>query len=105
MYFGVKRLLGYSTDMFWTSSPRNIGKCPRKTHVLTSQFKEIVSKTIILFDGMDNRKCLRWGEHLRRAPVRILDRKSTRLNSSHVAISYAVFCLKKKNIKKQTVLL
>src|SRR5439155_26828226 len=28
-----------------------------------------------------------------------LDRKSTRLNSSHVAISYAVFCLKKK--KKQ----
>src|SRR5690625_5497455 len=27
-----------------------------------------------------------------------LDRKSTRLNSSHVAISYAVFCLKKKNI-------
>src|SRR5690625_6970999 len=28
-----------------------------------------------------------------------LDRKSTRLNSSHVAISYAVFCLKKKNHK------
>src|SRR5690625_5848367 len=27
----------------------------------------------------------------------ITDRKSTRLNSSHVAISYAVFCLKKKN--------
>src|SRR5690554_7788033 len=26
-----------------------------------------------------------------------LDRKSTRLNSSHVRISYAVFCLKKKN--------
>src|SRR5690625_5827916 len=28
------------------------------------------------------------------------DRKSTRLNSSHVAISYAVFCLKKKIQKK-----
>src|SRR5690625_4427790 len=27
------------------------------------------------------------------------DRKSTRLNSSHVAISYAVFCLKKKNYR------
>src|SRR5699024_11806952 len=28
------------------------------------------------------------------------DRKSTRLNSSHVSISYAVFCLKKKKKKK-----
>src|SRR5437870_11394296 len=28
--------------------------------------------------------------------VNFIDRKSTRLNSSHVAISYAVFCLKKK---------
>src|SRR2546430_5993828 len=32
--------------------------------------------------------------------MRYLDRKSTRLNSSHSQISYAVFCLKKK--KKQT---
>src|SRR5699024_12014568 len=30
------------------------------------------------------------------------DRKSTRLNSSHVSISYAVFCLKKKNKHKIT---
>src|SRR5690554_7420162 len=30
------------------------------------------------------------------------DRKSTRLNSSHVRISYAVFCLKKKKKKKRT---
>src|SRR5437868_12623734 len=30
------------------------------------------------------------------------DRKSTRLNSSHVSISYAVFCLKKKNRKEPT---
>src|SRR5699024_11909846 len=29
------------------------------------------------------------------------DRKSTRLNSSHVSISYAVFCLKKKKTKKK----
>src|SRR5690606_41382684 len=29
-------------------------------------------------------------------PPLVLDRKSTRLNSSHVKISYAVFCLKKK---------
>src|SRR5690606_42051664 len=31
----------------------------------------------------------------------ILDRKSTRLNSSHVKISYAVFCLKKKKKKNK----
>src|SRR5690606_41351010 len=31
--------------------------------------------------------------------ARFKDRKSTRLNSSHVKISYAVFCLKKKNKK------
>src|SRR5207253_11278680 len=31
--------------------------------------------------------------HRRYAALRALDRKSTRLNSSHVAISYAVFCL------------
>src|SRR3712207_9245342 len=30
-------------------------------------------------------------------PTPMLDRKSTRLNSSHANISYAVFCLKKKN--------
>src|SRR5438034_4732489 len=31
------------------------------------------------------------------SPARRQDRKSTRLNSSHTVISYAVFCLKKKN--------
>src|SRR3712207_7386862 len=33
-------------------------------------------------------------------PVELRDRKSTRLNSSHANISYAVFCLKKKKKKK-----
>src|SRR5205814_6361159 len=31
--------------------------------------------------------------------LRVQDRKSTRLNSSHLGISYAVFCLKKKKIE------
>src|ERR1039458_10423175 len=45
---------------------------------------------------------------LRRACVKVtitskqdIDRKSTRLNSSHLGISYAVFCLKKKQNKEQ----
>src|SRR5438876_8285509 len=42
---------------------------------------------------------LRGGRRLGQAPLVTLyrDRKSTRLNSSHPSISYAVFCLKKKN--------
>src|SRR5256885_5947725 len=39
-------------------------------------------------------------QELRRRALARADRKSTRLNSSHLVISYAVFCLKKK--KKET---
>src|SRR5690349_23725573 len=35
--------------------------------------------------------------------LRRTDRKSTRLNSSHVEISYAVFCLKKKNKESERI--
>src|SRR5439155_22876991 len=48
---------------------------------------------------MDDIKNL--SDEVRMMASMIIDRKSTRLNSSHVAISYAVFCLKKKKKKKQ----
>src|SRR5690625_1119862 len=50
------------------------------------------------FPGRDTAglKLVRNGLEMQRFPYRPRDRKSTRLNSSHVAISYAVFCLKKK---------
>src|SRR5438132_5819931 len=38
-----------------------------------------------------------WLRRLTAALIFYVDRKSTRLNSSHTVISYAVFCLKKKN--------
>src|SRR5690625_7219061 len=41
----------------------------------------------------------RRGKRLALEGISAEDRKSTRLNSSHVAISYAVFCLKKKTMK------
>src|SRR5256885_4640279 len=41
------------------------------------------------------RSCRCWAPR-RRSWIRCPDRKSTRLNSSHLVISYAVFCLKKK---------
>src|SRR5438445_6621443 len=40
------------------------------------------------------------GAHASLASMRTSDRKSTRLNSSHANISYAVFCLKKKKKKR-----
>src|SRR5207249_5381887 len=49
-----------------------------------------------------------WWKHLsqgrRHGELLASDRKSTRLNSSHVSISYAVFCLKKKKNKVNTQL-
>src|SRR5437899_12806243 len=40
-------------------------------------------------------------QHVFRRQEPLLDRKSTRLNSSHLGISYAVFCLKKKKNNKE----
>src|SRR5437764_11709075 len=51
-------------------------------------------------DGIEAR--VRVDAHVDR--TRASDRKSTRLNSSHRCISYAVFCLKKKKKKKQAKL-
>src|SRR5690625_5813165 len=45
----------------------------------------------------DGKECADWPKGL---TAEVHDRKSTRLNSSHVAISYAVYCLKKKTNKR-----
>src|SRR5690348_17569455 len=52
----------------------------------------------------DTGECLskeREGSHVTYGSGGTLDRKSTRLNSSHPSISYAVFCLKKKKEKRR----
>src|SRR2546430_6448698 len=48
--------------------------------------------------GFCQPSCCKCGEVSRAVSRRPADRKSTRLNSSHSQISYAVFCLKKKKI-------
>src|SRR5256885_16510263 len=48
--------------------------------------------------GIPPQNILIGATHTHSAP----DRKSTRLNSSHLVISYAVFCLKKKNTNRRT---
>src|SRR5260221_412000 len=55
---------------------------------------------VLRADGKDHRRCtpLKFFKHGARSSRVNRDRKSTRLNSSHTVISYAVFCLKKKKI-------
>src|SRR2546430_4758440 len=63
-----------------------------------------------VFAGVRTRKLIGGGsdagaepraENAQRVKGEVQDRKSTRLNSSHSQISYAVFCLKKKKIRQQ----
>src|SRR5438094_6043890 len=49
-------------------------------------------------------KWSRYKRKIKKLRINTIDRKSTRLNSSHRTISYAVFCLKKKKKKKITEL-
>src|SRR5947208_8183969 len=55
-----------------------------------------VQSRVKMLDRIERIELGRAARHIR------LDRKSTRLNSSHQIISYAVFCLKKKNKRKKT---
>src|SRR3989442_7230855 len=79
-----------------------IRRPPRSTlFPYTTLFRSALSQ-VPLFDGCSARELGFIASRTDEVPVgagRVLtkqDRKSTRLNSSHVRISYAVFCLKKK---------
>src|SRR5437667_4850939 len=58
----------------------------------------LYGRRVLPFDVMTARIAGRLSD-LARSKGHAPDRKSTRLNSSHITISYAVFCLKKKNRK------
>src|SRR5690554_7168798 len=71
------------------------------TTLFRSPHSEIVSGMYVMDTqyGKAEDKCRLLDEA--REKLNLGDRKSTRLNSSHVRISYAVFCLKKKKKKKK----
>src|SRR2546426_11713546 len=74
-----------------------IRRPPRSTlFPYTTLFRSVVARGIAP-DGVQPGPCFR--EYATLGDKLILDRKSTRLNSSHLVISYAVFCLKKKKNK------
>src|SRR5438874_10007978 len=89
------------------SSPADCGR-DRKAHKSSIRFiTRMMENSLIDFAKQKTtpRRSTRWLVHTQPiahalpAQLERLDRKSTRLNSSHVEISYAVFCLKKKKEK------
>src|SRR5438309_7462944 len=81
-----------------------------RSHPLSQPLDELLAMARELRDGVPVRDRFRLeaaANYLLRGPLgwlrdSRLDRKSTRLNSSHSSISYAVFCLKKKKKKNNT---
>src|SRR5258708_19743044 len=73
---------------------------PEALRLLREQSCDLVMLDVELpdVDGLALCRLVRAQPKLKQLP----DRKSTRLNSSHQIISYAVFCLKKKNIPSTT---
>src|SRR2546428_10154690 len=73
-----------------------IRRPPRSTlFPYTTLFRSVPEEVIITHSAEETTN---WGRQFaRREGPRLGDRKSTRLNSSHDQISYAVFCLKKKH--------
>src|SRR5690606_39757992 len=71
--------------VFW---PEEVEQVNERGAVLVRSIPHVESVDFVFEPAADGRVL---------AALSTLDRKSTRLNSSHVKISYAVFCLKKKN--------
>src|SRR5690554_7211717 len=89
------------------SSSHTMG--PKKAASLFAEKHPIAKKFVVTLYGslaatgkghLTDEAILSVLEPLAPTTIEWLDRKSTRLNSSHVRISYAVFCLKKKKKKK-----
>src|SRR5436190_6277748 len=64
----------------------------RSIQALSIAFAAFVIQTTAVFGALGKRREIVW-----------IDRKSTRLNSSHTVISYAVFCLKKKKTTQKKI--
>src|SRR5207249_9093771 len=89
----------------YTTLFRSVRRACRARDVLALAEEEVVDAVDLVPFAEQTRKKVRSDEpggagdddpHLPSSAARV-DRKSTRLNSSHVSNSYAVFCLKKKN--------
>src|SRR5947207_12348086 len=108
---GRRRLLGVAaavTTVGLVTRAPAISYAPRSISLYNTHTGEWL-RTVYWADGHYIREAVRdinWilrdhhTDEMRPMDAGVLDRKSTRLNSSHTVISYAVFCLKKKKIIK-----
>src|SRR5690606_40140642 len=92
-----------TADKFFYLLMKWYRRCVVDMHVQTYAFVakllqgSAVEKFIMIIREQENNLLLITQPHHAALSGTFADRKSTRLNSSHVKISYAVFCLKKKN--------
>src|SRR5690606_40114173 len=86
-----------------TGKKDTIWRCPEGRFEYVARVLDAENLTFITRRESSTEMPNYWVKNLKKriADIQLthLDRKSTRLNSSHVKISYAVFCLKKKNTK------
>src|SRR5947208_8412207 len=71
----------------------------RSSDLVTVLVHETTARAAIILNPILRFFLKRMAEFPAPRHARLADRKSTRLNSSHQIISYAVFCLKKKNLE------
>src|SRR5258707_15785313 len=88
-------LISFFFFFFNDTAPTEISPLPLHDALPISQLLDAE------IDDFPDRLVRAAGVNGERAGVAIRDRKSTRLNSSHANISYAVFCLKKKKDKQK----
>src|SRR5690349_7478106 len=81
---------------FWTYAPSESQPLNDDLRAFATRLATGVAGTVSDLDPLIGQAAENW--RIERMNVLDRDRKSTRLNSSHVEISYAVFCLKKKKI-------
>src|SRR2546426_3380045 len=103
---GSRQLLGERRDFIGFSLHRGNRRCDFLEHAVETLLQEAELVGLCRRGTDREESLLRFSHHAacpsdalderRRNPLE-RDRKSTRLNSSHLVISYAVFCLKKNN--------
>src|SRR5690242_21219366 len=80
------------TTLFRSALDQAIGQFERVLRLNAHSYKAYDNLGLCYAAKGDNDKATRYFL----TAIKLVDRKSTRLNSSHMSISYAVFCLKKK---------